>query len=302
MRERSAVTFNAGATFGVLIAALAAPACSIDLHGQAEVVREERRFQAADGVELVLRTFDGAIDLQSWDQDEVVVRIERTGSTTQEAEALPVRATQEGNRILIEASEPEDRGDAVRIGPGRSVAFVVRAPRRTRIEARSGDGSITASGFDGAIALETGDGSVRGERLGGQVRVRTGDGSISLMDAQGAVDLNTGDGSIDLRGRLESLRVHSGDGSVHVAAEDGSAVAREWLVTTGDGAIRVELPAGLDANVEADSGDGRVSADWAEPSRRDDGDRQSFRGRLGKGGPAIRLESGDGSIDIRSRR
>jgi hypothetical protein len=285
----------------LLVTALAASACTIDLHGDGTIVNEERRFPASDGVELTLRTFDGAIEVRSWDNDEVVARIERTAATAQEAERLEVRATHEGNRIVLEALDPSRDENVLRIGPGRSVSFVVRAPRRLTLDARTSDGPIRATDLEGRVTLNTGDGSVEVDRVDGEVRVRTGDGSISVRDASGAVDVNSGDGRIDVSARLASLRAHSGDGAVHVDAADGSAVKTGWSVTTGDGRISMRVPTGLNADIEADSGDGRISADWANEQRRDHEDRDSFRGRIGNGGPVIRLQSGDGAIDI-SRR
>lgn len=284
----------------VIASALAASACSIDVQGNEAVVTEERRFPAGNGAELVLRTFDGSIDVEVWDSDEVLVRIDRRAATGPEAQALEVRTTHEGNRIVVDAPEAPDDGDVLRIGAGRSVSFVVRAPRRITLDARTGDGSISAVGLEGAVRLNSGDGSVRAERVGGQLTVHTGDGSISVADASGAVDVDSGDGSIDVRGRLESVRVRSGDGSVHVEADEGSVLKSDWSVTTGDGAISLQVPANLDADVDAESGDGRVTADWAtDQPRRSDEERQSFRGRLGNGGQVLRLRTGDGSIEIR---
>lgn len=286
----------------LVLSALAASACSIDLHGQGALATEELRFEAADGIELVVRSFDGAIDVQSWDANEVAVRIERRASTARAAEALEVRSRQEGNRVVIEAVNPEGSNS-----PGfeddRSVSFIVRAPRRITLEAHTTDGAIHASGFEGAIRIDTGDGSIRAERVAGEVRLRSGDGSIVVQDARGALDVETGDGGIDLNGRLESLRVRSGDGSVHVSAADGSFVKSDWRLTTGDGSITLQVPEALDADLVADSNDGRVRADWPDesPARGDDDDGDSYRARLGNGGPAVRLQSGDGSIEIRRR-
>lgn len=282
-------------------AALAVPGCAIDVQGEGAVLNEERRFPADDGVELVLRTFDGSIDVESWDADEVVVRIERGGADGAEAEALEVRAEHQGNRILIEAPQPES-GDVVRVGPGRSVAYFVRTPRRTTLDAQTGDGAIDAVALEGDVTLNTGDGSVRADRITGRIRVRTGDGAVSVRDADGTVDAGSGDGSIDVSGRLESVLVRSGDGAVDVDARDGSVAKDDWSITTGDGAIRLALPSALNALVEADSADGGVRANWeGEDLPPEDGERRSFRGRLGAGGPVIRLRSGDGAIDI-SRR
>jgi DUF4097 and DUF4098 domain-containing protein YvlB len=288
----------------LLVATLAASACTVDVHGDGAgaVVTQEQRFPADDGVELTLHTFDGSIDVRSWDNDEVVVRIEKTAATDQEAEQLEVRATHEGNRIVLEAIDPGRDDNVLRIGPGESVSYTVRAPRRLTLEARTSDGAIRAADLEGRVTLNTGDGAVEVDRVDGDVRVRTGDGPILVRESNGTVDVNSGDGTIEVSARLESLRVHSGDGAVHVDVADGSVVKTDWSLTTGDGRMSLRLPAALNAQLEADSGDGRITADWVNDARRDDDrDSDSFRGRLGNGGSVIRLRSGDGSIDI-SRR
>jgi hypothetical protein len=278
--------------------------CNIEVHGQDIVVREEKRFPVKGTVTVVLDTFDGSIDVRSWDRDEVLVQIERHAADAQRAEALEVQATQDGNRIRVEAREPRRERGVVSIGPfaSSSVNLTVSVPRRLTLEARSGDGSIAARDLDGTLALHTGDGSIRAERVGGRVTARTGDGSIDVSDAQGLVDLNSGDGSIHAHGRLGELRVHTGDGSVRVEAEAGSAMETDWTITTGDGSIAVRLPEAFDADVDAHTGDGRVRADWVnDEPRRDEEEQQSFRGKLGKGGRVLRIRSGDGSIEIGTR-
>jgi hypothetical protein len=64
------------------------------------------------------------------------------------------------------------------------------------------------------------------------------------------------------------------------------------------------LPANLDADLDAHTGDGGVHADGlpvqAErgPENRDRKEKDSLRAQLGKGGRTLRLNSGDGSINI----
>ena len=302
----------------LLISAFASSACSIDAQGGGVLVTEDRRFAAQEGTELVIRSFDGSIDVQSWDAHEVAVRIERSAPTRRQAESLEVRSSQEGNRITIEAVDPRSGGP----GDDGDVSFIVRAPRRISLSARTDDGSIRAVGFAGDVRIESGDGGVRAERLSGQVSVRTGDGGISLENASGAVraetgdggisvqnasgalDVRSGDGGIDVSGRFDSLRINTGDGRVRVDAAEGSAVKTEWSLISGDGAITVRLPESLDAELRAYSNDGRIRADWpGEPraARAEGEDGDSYRARLGNGGPVIRMESGDGRIEVRRR-
>jgi hypothetical protein len=284
----------------VALAALASTACTIDLHGDGTVVSEQKSFPATGEVTLRLETFDGAIEVRSWERNEVSVEILRTANTADEARALEVRTSQDGNRITIEA--PNERtGHTIRIGAWRSpsVAFVVRAPRRMILEASTGDGSITVGDLAGVLTLKSGDGAIRGENLEGRITASTGDGSITVHDSRGELDVDSGDGSIRLSGSFESLRVHSGDGSVTVDAAEGSAMKDDWSVTTGDGSVRVSLPSGFNAEIDAQSGDGRVMTDWAVERRDDeDEDRRTFRGRLGTGGRTLTVRSGDGSINL----
>ncbi len=290
------------------IVVLASVACSIDVSGEGSVVNEEKRFPVTGAVDLSVRTFDGSVEVRSWDRNEVLVRIERRAASAEDAKALTVETRQDGNRIVIEAPERDSarfgRRSSFRFGVWQSpsVSFIVTAPRQVTLAVRTGDGSIAAGELAGTITLQTGDGSIRADRLEGEVRANTGDGSIEVDGVRGKVDLDSGDGSIRVVGRLEDVRVHSGDGAVTVEAAEGSAMKNEWSLTTGDGAIAVRLPTGFDAEVDAQSGDGQVTAEGiSQDAPRNDDERNVARGRLGKGGHTIHVRSGDGAITIRTR-
>jgi hypothetical protein len=215
-----------------------------------------------------------------------------------------VRTAQEGARLTIEApNSPRNRGDGgIHLGSWRSpsVSFVVTMPRRVTLQASTGDGAIAARDLTGTVALRTGDGSVRAERVEGDLRIDTGDGAVSIRDLQGGLELNTGDGAIEVTGRLDALRLNTGDGPIRLEAYDGSAMKGEWTLHTGDGAITVRLPAVFNAELEAHSGDGRITVSGiGTATRSDDDDRQAqLNVRLGNGGPALRVRTGDGPITI----
>lgn len=289
----------------VSVLALGTAACSIDVRGEGSVTREEKRFTISGEPQLSLRTFDGSIQVRSWDRNEVLVEIERRGPDMQAAEAIVVNATQDGNRIVVEAPEPRVRREVIHFGSWQSpsVNLIVTAPRRLTLEARTGDGSITADDLAGTVALNSGDGSIRATRIDGRVTAHTGDGSIQITEAAGRVEADSGDGSIELGGRFEGVDVRTGDGSVRVDVLDGSIMKSDWNIGTGDGTISLRVPGNIDAEIDAHSGDGRVHADGVSNAEKsgDDDDRGTLRGRFGKGGRVLRLRSGDGSIDI-SRR
>jgi DUF4097 and DUF4098 domain-containing protein YvlB len=291
---------------GISLLSIGGSACSIDVRGEGVVTREEKRFNVSGPADLSLRTFDGSIQLKSWDKNEVLVEVERHGPDQKAAESLTVNTTQEGNRIVVEAPAPRDQRDGIHIGSFQSpsVSLIVTPPRHVSVNARTSDGSISADDLAGSVELNSGDGSIRTRRIEGSLRARTGDGSISITDAAGRVEADSGDGSVELAGRFDAIDVRTGDGSVRIDVLDGSALKTDWSVNTGDGSITVRLPANLDADLDAHTGDGGVHADGlpvqAErgPENRDRKEKDSLRAQLGKGGRTLRLNSGDGSINI----
>jgi DUF4097 and DUF4098 domain-containing protein YvlB len=278
----------------ILIAA-AATGCSIDVQGSETSTREDKQFtvSATEPVDLRIQTFDGAINVRSW---------ERRGPDQSSAEALVVNQTQEGNRIVIEAPSPGSRRSVLGFGSwvSQSVNFTVTAPRRLTLAARTGDGLIEVLDLEGTINVNSGDGRIVAANLAGQLQARTGDGSIEIDRVTGRVDADSGDGPIEIAGRLDELTVRTGDGTVRVDATDGSSMKSDWRITTGDGRIALRVPAGFNADVDASTGDGTVRVDGISGPPQDDerSDRRRVVGRLGSGGATLQLRSGDGSIEV----
>ncbi len=288
---------NSRSTAALLALALGCSAgCSIDLDAAQYVSKQDKNFTVSGPADVVLKTFDGSIEVTSWDKSQVAVTIERRAGNQAEADALKVSTQQDGNKIVIEAVKPEQD---VHIGwhTGRSVAFVVHVPRTTDLTASSGDGSISASGLTGTVQLKSGDGSIKAADLTGDVTIHTGDGGVEASNVTGSLNVSTGDGSVAIKGAPKGLTARTGDGSVDVDVLSGSAPADDWDISTGDGSVSVSLPAGFNAALDAHTGDGAITADdfGLHPSQ----DRRSdLRGNIGNGGAALRIRTGDGSIRL----
>jgi hypothetical protein len=103
-------------------------------------------------------------------------------------------------------------------------------------------------------------------------------------------------------GRLASVRARSGDGRVTIQADPGSTTDADWDITTGDGSVTVELPDGFAAELDAHTGDGRVrTEDLALSNISGEARKDTVRGRLGAGGRAVRVRTGDGAILLKRR-
>jgi DUF4097 and DUF4098 domain-containing protein YvlB len=293
-------TIRSGAAL-LALAVAGSTACSINLTAEQYVNKENKTFAVTGKADVELKTFDGSIEVTSWDKPEVAVTIERRADTQAEAEALKVTADQTGNRIVIHAVKPEGSDSQLQVGfhHGRSVRFMVNVPRSTDLNATSGDGSISVSGISGRVDARSGDGSIATRDISGDVGLDTGDGSISADNVTGNLKINTGDGSVSIKGQPRGLIAHTGDGSVSVDVTSATT-AGDWELTTGDGGIHVSLPANFNAQVDAHTGDGGIDANdfGLHPTGED---RNDLRGTIGSGGPTLRLRTGDGGITLSKR-
>jgi DUF4097 and DUF4098 domain-containing protein YvlB len=295
-------TFRSGAAI-LALAVAGGTACSINLNAEQYVNKEHKTFAVTGKADVELKTFDGSIEVTSWDKPEVAVTIERRADTQAEAEALKVTAEQNGNRIVVHAVKPEQRDAGMQVGfhHGRSVRFVVTVPRTTDLNATSGDGSISVSGLTGHVDARSGDGSIATNDITGDVALDTGDGSVSAENVSGNLKVNTGDGAVSIKGRPQELVAHTGDGSVSVdVASESASPSGNWELTTGDGSIHVTLPANFNAQLDAHTGDGGIDANdfGLRPTGED---RNDLRGAIGSGGPTLRLRTGDGGITLSKR-
>ncbi len=303
LRTRFAVLLNV-ARFSpascLTLAVLALPACSVNIDHEGYIEREEKRFPATSAVEVHLYTFDGLVEVRSWDRPEIVVEIEKRGQDKDAVSKIQVIADRTGNRVQVEARHPGGRTSFVGFGSFRSPSakLIANIPRKTNLVVRSGDGSILAERIDGRLELRTTDGSIRAVETSGELLAETGDGSIQLDDVSGRVEARTNDGTVRISGSPSVLRARSGDGSIVLRIRRGTVMADDWMVATGDGSVSAELPDGFNAEIEADPGsDGRARSELtlvnASGGTRE---QRTLRGRLGQGGRLFILRTGDGTI------
>jgi DUF4097 and DUF4098 domain-containing protein YvlB len=282
-------------------------ACEVNLNTEGLTTREKRTFPVSGQPDLTLETFDGSIEIHSWDRNEVEVEIEKRAMDQSLIDQMTVEAEQKGDTIVLRVKGPtrqEERGINIGVHISPSARLLVAVPRNLALQARSEDGSIRVEDLSGRISLDTRDGSVTADRVSGDLEIRSGDGSIRVDDAEGGLDVQTDDGSITLGGKATLVRARTGDGSVRVRIASGSVMSDPWDIQTDDGSVTVALPSGFNAEIDAETSDGTVRSshpDLQDPrgdSGEDERRRRELRGRMGEGGPVLRIRTGDGSIRI----
>lgn len=285
---------------GFCVGLVGASGCVVSVDSQGQIAREEKRFSVTEVPDVRLTTFDGSIEIRSWDAKEVLVEIEKRGATEESLRALEIRSTQDGNRVEVEVRRPSSEGLAgIGFFRGASARLTVSLPRHSNVQARTGDGSIRIEQVEGGIQLQTGDGSIRASELSGELVLKTGDGSVVVDRADGRLDVETGDGGVSVSGRISRARLHTGDGSIVFRADEETRIEGDWEITTGDGSVTLHMPSGLSAEIDAHTGDGSIRNELDLVVSGEDGrSRRTLRGRIGEGGPRLRIRTGDGAIRL----
>jgi len=181
----------------------------------------------------------------------------------------------------IAANPPiEQTGNIVRIGARHeslhniSIDYEIEAPANAYLEASSGSGNVTIDGVGENAKLSTGSGDIHATGLHGGFTADTGSGNIYAdQTGSGDVKAQTGSGNVELRNIHGGLRAGTGSGNVELAS------------------------GGASFTLDASSGSGTIHSE-REMLTQGTQDRHHVSGKIGGGGPTVRIETGSGDIRV----
>jgi len=267
-----------------------------------ESATEELRFDADGHITVEVRVDNGRVEVVGGSPGVVDVvftnRARAADSPGARAllENIRTEAIRDGDVVRVEVRTRASGG--LTLGGSAWTEVAIRVPpESTELEILTEDGRIEIQGVSGTIRAETGDGRIRVSDVGGSVKLRTSDGPVTGANLTGDFDVLTDDGRIRLDGSFGQLRAVTGDGSIRVIGRDITAISNEWTLRTSDGEIELSLPESVAAELEAYSGDGRVTNDLShfEGSAR----ANRVKGTLGLGGARILVTTMDGRIVLK---
>ncbi len=216
---------------------------------------------AADG-SIHLDNVNGDIDIVAWDRAEVSVEAEKKGRTDEDLKRVTLEIDSSPAKLSIKTKYVKKSGWFWG-GVNASVRYKLMVPAGARLQ-----------------------------------KIDTVNSDITVTGVRGAVDLDTVNGSITATGLAADARLDSVNGNL--SAEFASlAGVSEVKLDTVNGRASVTLPKGAGARIDADSVNGRVSID--QPVKLGKIHRHSITGEIGTGGPAISIETVNGSIAVSER-
>jgi DUF4097 and DUF4098 domain-containing protein YvlB len=162
------------------------------------------------------------------------------------------------------------------------VKFTVQVPRGVRVEAGTVNGNMAVRGVGAEVRANTVNGGLEVRDASGQVTAHTVNGNVHVSTSAGPVNASTVNGSITAR--------------MNALSRDG-----DMKFNTVNGAISVETPSSLDANVSMDTMSGGISSDFPVQLSGRFGPRHA-EGTIGRGGRRISMNTVNGSVELRKAR
>lgn len=225
-----------------------------------EVHCEVREFTVpALGVAMTVNAEpNGGIAVEGASRSDILVRarVQATAPTAADARAL-------ANQVEVVATGERVQANGPTNLPRRtswSVSYRLEAPQQTPLNLRSSNGGISIKGINSRVEFRTVNGGVSLSRVGGSIEGRTTNGGIT-------VDL------------------------------DGSTWEGQGLdVETTNGGVKLALPAGYSAHLEASTHNGGLNIDFPITVQGRLG--RSISTDLGSGGPTLSVRTSNGGVKI----
>jgi Putative adhesin len=254
-----------------------------------------KTYTVSGRADLHVTTDDGDVIITSADQKQIDARVVTQGFKLSPGD-VHVEETQSGDQVTLHVKMPHFNWSFWG-SHSKWVHVELRVPHELDLDVHTGDGNVTSSAIAGHVRIDTGDGHITVSGLKGEIRLHTGDGHIEASGLDGSLDVDTGDGHVRLDGRFDSLNVRTGDGNIEAKVLNGSKVATNWKMHSGDGHINVWLPSDLSAELDAHTGDGHITLD-IPVTVSGSLSHSTIHGKLNGGGGALSISSGDGSIHV----
>jgi DUF4097 and DUF4098 domain-containing protein YvlB len=172
----------------------------------------------------------------------------------------------------------------------KSPHLTVQIPQSLLTKIETSNGSVQVKDINGEADIKTSNGAITVLNVQGNVKADTSNGSGTFTNIKGSLDIQTNNGSLNLTNISGSVTAESSNGSI----KGSSLINGDWDVITSNGRINLAIPKNSNANIEADTSNGKIGGDfdWEK------GDKTHCTGTIGTGENKVSLQSSNGSIDV----
>lgn len=236
---------------------------------------EVKTFNISPNGKVVVENVNGAIRVESWDKDQVLLEATKTVRADDQEEAdeyfdrLRIDIDSGDDYVEIHTRYPHEGWggfwDWLFHGGSKyvNVEYVLKVPSTVKLDAQSTNGNVEVHSVTGSV------------------RASSTNGRLTLEDVGGMIDGSTTNGSITA--------------TVSDAVKFG-----ELKLQTTNGSIKAYCPEDINADVYAHTTNGSIQTEFPVTVQGSFSNK-SLEGRINKGGNRIYLHTTNGSIEINKR-
>jgi len=175
------------------------------------------------------------------------------------------------------------------------VALSIRMPERVQIEVSSSNGKVNVCGMRADVQARSGNGSITVEDIIGDLNLSAANAKVCCKHTCGWLEAHSSNGNVELVDHAGGIDAMTSNGSIRASLVKLSGDGVK--LSTSNGRIVLDLPPELDAEMAVRVDNGVIRNDRSEepgivhsPGR--------VRGKLGLGGPMIKLRTSNGTVSI----
>jgi DUF4097 and DUF4098 domain-containing protein YvlB len=299
------------AAVGIGAVAVGLTGCVVADLGPADRFHEDFHytFPVGQNARIDAESFNGAIEIESWDRADVDITGTKFASTESGRDAIKIDVHHTEDSVEVRAIRPSDRPESMgaritlRVPRSANVDRVITSNGPIRVEdvsraehLKSSNGAIKISGAHGAVEARTSNAAIDVEGLDGAAVLKTSNGHIHADGIAGALEAETSNSAITARfaaAPAMPLKLQTSNGAIDLTME--KPPQSDIRAETRNGAITVHLPAATAAKVTADTSNSSISCDFDVNGENEKG---HLKGTIGAGGHEIELNTRNGKIRI----
>ena len=243
----------------------------------AQDTRFDQTYQLNPNGRVSLSNVNGKVDVEAWDRNEVRVEaIKRI--QCEKPEDIEIEIDANPNWVRVETEFGKDRN-----------ITVSRSDKDHKTWSNGNDNRCTEYSVDYKLTVP---------RNAVLDEVETVNGNVTLAGMSNIVKSSTVNGSVTAQNLRGSVNISTVNGTLNVGFDSLNSV-REIKVDTVNGTLKLQLPSDVDAIVKASTVHGNISNDFGLPVKKGEYVGNNLYGKLGDGQIPIRLNTVNGTINIR---
>jgi len=206
-----------------------------------------------------LENVNGNVRIVTWDREEIKVDAIKHARKQEHLDEVKIDVDAKADRIHIKTKFPDSKSKRNK-NNSTSVDYTLAVPKQSRLD-----------------GVSTVNGGVEIENVTGDVKASSVNGPVTAAGLAGAIELSTVNGSV--KASIVELK-------------------KAASLTSVNGGVTIALPVEANADVTAHTLNGGINSDFSLQAKKHFPVGQNLDGKLGAGGPAIKMSSVNGGIHL----